>query len=215
MLTHEAAVLRFAERLVPIVAFVTRKFLLCIRPPCLTFRLGIFASRFPQLSQYYTTAIEAIINHPNLPGPERLHHLWGAFASCCINTGGRVRAMFHVDSDNYFAGLCVIIPFGFFDYNASARLVVDLGNGEVLSHSLPMGIPFFLPSAIVAHYNTRLEYAGDVRGSLVFWTSGKLFQWLALGGRAWGELSPAEQKEFLLASQQRWAEAVGRFPVFA
>lgn len=123
--------------------------------------------------------------------------------------------MFHVDSDNYFAGLCVIMPFGSFDYARSARLVIDLGNGHVLSFALPMGVPFFLPSAIVAHYNTRIEHPADVRGSLVFWTSGKLFQWLALDGRAWKQLSPAEQRAFLLGSQRRWAEAVGRFPTFA
>lgn len=236
MVKHEEQVLRFARRIKPIVAFVSRE---CRALPLrrsasnFLFDAGVFENRFPDHFKFYSQSMENLIEHPNLPKPKPkkrnrkrpgrkkpdpeklLHRLWGPFASCCVNTGGKVRTKFHVDSDNYFAGLCVILAYGDFDHRKSARLVIDLGKGKVLSFELPAGIPFFLPSAIVAHYNTSIEQDGKtIRGSIVFWTSGKIFQWLALDGRAWTALTLAEQKEFLLSRQQRWAEAVGRFPLF-
>lgn len=74
--------------------------------------------------------------------------------------------------------------------------------------NFPWACPFFLPSAIVAPYSARIEHGSDVRGSLPFWTSGKICQWLASGGRTWKDLSRAEQKAFLLDNPKRWNETL-------
>lgn len=69
-----------------------------------------------------------------------------------------------------------------------------------------------MPSALLAHCNTSIVGDGETRGSLVFWTSGKLFQWVDLGGRSMKDLSVAELRVWLGDYQKRVEEAFGRFP---
>lgn len=165
---------------------------------------------FPLHHAHYSKVMCDLVNHPNLDQP--LHHLFGPWASCCINSGGRVRTLHHVDSDNYHGNFCIIIPFFFFDYRRSAKLVIDIGDGNPISFELPPGIPFILPSAILAHYNTEIIGDEEKRGSLVFWTSGKLIQWLELGGRMRGALSREEIQEWVTGLNERIAKMEGRYP---
>lgn len=165
---------------------------------------------FPKHHDYYLQSIKSIVNHPSLPRP--LHHLFGPWASCCINSGGKVCTFFHTDNDNYWGGFCCIIPFGNFDWCKSAFLVIHIDGEEDIAFALPPGVPFFLPSAVLAHYNTEIVGDWEVRGSLVLWTSGKVFQWLAQDGRAVKQLSRTELKAWLEGAQGRWLEALERYP---
>lgn len=150
-----------------------------------------------------------LIDHPNLE--TKLLNLFGPWTCCCINSGGQVVSSWHVDSNNYAGGFCVVIPFDHFDYRRSARLVIDLGQGQSVAFELPPGIPFFLPSSLLAHYNTRLT-GGDRRGSMVFWNPGSVMEWLALGGRAKKDLTPAELQKWLNGLQVRAATVLQRYP---
>ncbi|KIO19397.1 hypothetical protein M407DRAFT_30973 [Tulasnella calospora MUT 4182] len=115
-------------------------------------------------------------------------------------------------NDNFWGTFCCIIPFGHFDWRKSAFLVIHIDGEEDIAFELPPGVPFFLPSAVLAHYNTEIVGDLDIRGSLVLWTSGKVFQWLAQGGRAVKQLSQAELRDWLVGAQGRWLEVLGRYP---
>ncbi|KIO21801.1 hypothetical protein M407DRAFT_28614 [Tulasnella calospora MUT 4182] len=167
----------------------------------------IFKANFPSLHEYYRSTLNYVLSHPSC----QLTNLWGPFASIAVNSGGSVQAWYHKDGDNLPAGLCVIIPFGLFNHSTSAHLVIDF-NGTPIRFELPAGVPFFMPSALLAHYNTCLMGDGETRGSLVFWTSGKLFQWVDLGGRSVKDLTLEELRAWLGAGQERAQEAFGRFP---
>lgn len=82
-----------------------------------------------------------------------------------------------------------------------------------MAFELPPGIPFFLPSSLLAHYNTAIVGDDERRGSLVFWMPGPVVQWLALGGRPEKDLTPAEIAEWVKGLQARAQEMLGRYPI--
>lgn len=171
---------------------------------------GIFRANFPLHHTQYKSIMSELIHHPNLRSP--LLNLFGPWASCCVNSGGRVVSLWHTDTNNYAGNFCVIIPFNYFNYQRSARLVIDLGNGHSVAFELPPGIPFFLPSSLLAHYNTEIVGEDERRGSLVFWISGLVVQWLALGGRPEKDLSPSEVVEWVRSIQAHAHEVISRYP---
>lgn len=138
-----------------------------------------------------------------------LYFLFGAFASFCLNTGGRVACLRHRDGHNLGPGLCGILPWGDFDSSRSAwlildeaRLVVQVGAGDV----------FFFPSAIFHHWNTPV-HPDDARNSLAFWSGASLFLWAECGGRAFNTLEEEERKEIYRTSGESWVKAWDRFPI--
>ncbi|KAG8938452.1 hypothetical protein FRC04_008588 [Tulasnella sp. 424] len=172
----------------------------------------IFKAQFPQLYAHYRECMIYVMQCTSLKDFP-IYNLWGAFASLAVNAGGRVWTLNHTDSDNYFAGLCVVVGFGPYNFRRSAKLVIDLGNKSV-EFELPPAVPLFLPSAIFTHYNTRIVGGDEQRGSLVFWTSGQLFQWVDLRGRCESDLSADELEEWVKGRQGRLRAAFGRFPIF-
>ncbi len=132
------------------------------------------------------------------------------FASFAINVGNVV-AKPHRDCLNYGPGLCCIVPFGTFDPCQDAR--IGLAEAGVEVESGP-GMPTFIPSATVTHYNTPLV-TGSTRGSVVLWTNGSLFQYVALGGRPVNSLSPEEKLAYDAALQDRIIEGISRFPLIS
>ncbi|KAI5479874.1 hypothetical protein MNV49_002432 [Pseudohyphozyma bogoriensis] len=136
-----------------------------------------------------------------------LHFLFGAFASFCLNTGGKVACLPHRDYHNL--GLCGIIPFGNFDSSRSAwvllhepKVAVEVGPGDV----------FFFPSAVFTHSNTPV-HEDDDRNSLAFWCGASLFLWQECGSKAFNELSKEEQEQKLDNMKSDWRAAWERFPV--
>lgn len=143
-LNHKAAVLRFADPLKPVVASINRE---VRRPFCLLslpmlslfLSAGVLACRFPQHCKFYSEFMDRLFKQERLHG--RLH-LRGVFASRCVKAAPvPLPTTFFLDSDVLFAGFYAILPFGFFDYCASARLAIDLGDGGVFPFELPMGMP--------------------------------------------------------------------------
>ncbi|KAI0041642.1 hypothetical protein FA95DRAFT_1501168 [Auriscalpium vulgare] len=117
--------------------------------------------------------------------------LFYPFASFAINVG-EVCCRRHVDFSNLGPGWCMIVPFGNFDHKRDCRLLVEeLG----LEFEVAAGVPIWLPSATFHHYNSILVTLG-VRFSFAAWTSGSLFQWRDLNGRAVNQLTDAERQEY-------------------
>ncbi|KIO29197.1 hypothetical protein M407DRAFT_228183 [Tulasnella calospora MUT 4182] len=182
------------------------------RPSSNLSSVGIFKTRFPKLYARYHDCMVYVVQHASLKDAP-IYNFWGVFASLAVNAGGQVWTLDHTDSDNYLGGLCVVVGFGPFDFRRSAKLVIDLG-GESVEFELPPAIPLFLPSSIFSHYNTRIVGGDERRGSLVLWTSGKLFQWMDLGARCRKDLSAAELKLWLDGVQERIRTAFDLFPFF-
>ena len=130
------------------------------------------------------------------------------FASFTMNACDVV-AKPHCDCLNFGSGLCCIVPFGTFDPYQDAR--IGLAEAGVEVESGP-GIPTFIPSAIVTHYNTPLLTKG-ARGVVVLWTNGSIFQYFALGGRAVSDLSSYEKSLYDSELQAHILESISRFPL--
>ncbi|KIO32894.1 hypothetical protein M407DRAFT_241301 [Tulasnella calospora MUT 4182] len=177
--------------------------------PIIDYAEGIFRCNFPDHHAHYRSMMSDLVSHPNLQSP--LLNLFGPWACCGVNSGGRVVSVWHQDVNNYSGNFCVIIPFDYFDYSQSARLVIDVGGGHSVGFELPPGIPFFFPSSLLAHYNTSIMGDDERRGSLVFWIPGPVVQWLELGGRPEKDLSPAELFEWVNGFQARALAILGRY----
>lgn len=135
--------------------------------------------------------------------PELKRH-WGVFASMTINLGKKTATIMHRDHQNFGFGVCIAIPFGDFDHEESGRLCVRLGDDDY-EFELPGGVPMFLPSALLTHWNTEVR-PKDRRGSLVLWMPGALIRWFRLNGRNLKDMSKEEQDEWRRGMKERVQE---------
>ncbi|KAJ7229016.1 hypothetical protein GGX14DRAFT_555053 [Mycena pura] len=166
---------------------------------------AIFKAEFPLLYERYAHAARTVVG--NVAGTSAAFF---PFASYCINVGGRrgVSTEEHIDVQNLGPGLCVVVPWGDFDPSIDCKLhVKELG----FTFQLAPGTPIFFPSALYTHYNSKLISMG-VRGSLVAWTGGSIFQYVDLGCRAVNELGREEKAEYLKGLKSRILKGFGLFP---
>lgn len=164
---------------------------------------GIFKSRMPGIYQRYRITMDFVQKYR--PGTRPCFDPWASF---CINMG-LVISDDHKDLWNLLFGLCLIIPFGFFDFCTCARLgIKELG----VEFEVAPGVPIWVPSAMYTHYNTELKKMG-MRQSLVAWTGAPIFQWKDLDGRALAKLSPSEKAEYVASLPRRIAEGLTLFPL--
>jgi hypothetical protein len=79
-----------------------------------------------------------------------------------------VETVHHVDGDNMPLGVRCIFIFGESDdWSQQPKLVLELGEECIASDLLPC-VPFYLPSAIIPHFNFTIGPTDGYRGSLVF-----------------------------------------------
>ncbi|KAJ7228436.1 hypothetical protein GGX14DRAFT_345644 [Mycena pura] len=132
------------------------------------------------------------------------------FASYCINVGGRraISTEEHIDVQNLGPGLCVVVPWG--DFNPSIDCKLHVKELAFTFHLAP-GTPIYFLSALYTHYNSKLILMG-VRGSLVAWTGGSVFQYVDLGCRAVNQLSCEEKAEYLKGLKCRIQKGFDLFP---
>ncbi|KAJ7228442.1 hypothetical protein GGX14DRAFT_345991, partial [Mycena pura] len=114
----------------------------------------------------------------------------------------------HIDMQNLGPGLCVVVPWGDFNPSIDCKLhVKELG----FTFHLAPGTPIYFPSALYTHYNSKLILMG-VRGSLVAWTGGSVFQYVDLGCCAVNQLSCEEKAEYLKGLKCRIQKGFDLFP---
>ncbi|KAJ7491753.1 hypothetical protein B0H11DRAFT_2397817 [Mycena galericulata] len=165
--------------------------------------VAIFKAEFPLVYDRYTQAMDMV--------QEKVKGVTAAFypfASFCINISSKgVIAFEHIDAGNLAPGLCVVIPWGYFDPAFDCKLhVEELG----YMFQLAAGTPIYFPSALFTHYNSKLVTMG-MRGSLVAWTGASLFQYVDLGCRAVNDLTKVEKKKYLAGMKAR---VMARFDLF-
>lgn len=168
-----------------------------------SFPQGAFQTFFPELFDYYAASFKFLRDDiGNIPD-------WSyPFCGMCINVG-EVICKPHRDVLNYRPGPCCIIPFGTLYSNTDCRVGVDeLG----LEFELAAGIPLYILSAIFRHYNTPKVSKNTMRGSIVIWTGGSIFQYCDLRGRTIGDLNKSEYENYCRMKGYRIRTAVDRFP---
>ena len=131
------------------------------------------------------------------------------FACLCLNLGGKATSSKHRDYQNLAFGVCAIGIFGDFDYYEGGQLV--LYEPKVIIEARK-GDVAFLPSATISHGNIRLAHDTDERYSLVMYTPGSNFRWLANGCRTVNSLSKQEYAQLLESGEQRWKQGLKLFP---
>ncbi|KAJ3543867.1 hypothetical protein NMY22_g2982 [Coprinellus aureogranulatus] len=134
------------------------------------------------------------------------------FPACGFNCGPQCVTVDHFDHANLSWGLCVVTPFGRFDYRKGGHLVLH-GLKKVIE--FPPGTSAAFPSAVLEHSNTPVQ-AGEERTSMTQFAAGGLFRWVSYGCQTSKTLSTTEtgrafRDEVNGEEGQRWAEGIGLF----
>ncbi|KAJ6476960.1 hypothetical protein C8R45DRAFT_833668, partial [Mycena sanguinolenta] len=117
----------------------------------------------------------------------------------------------HLNGANSAGGMCEITPFGNFDPDTSTHLVLwDFG----YIIRFPPGTSAIIPSAVVTHSNTPLQ-KGETRFSVIRYTAGALFRWVANGGKTdleWEQTATEGDRQGREEARRgRWQEALARY----
>lgn len=120
----------------------------------------------------------------------------------------------HADQDNKADGMCLIGALGEFDADKGGHLVLWDYN---LVIRFPAGCSVLIPSAVVTHSNTPIQ-AGEDRLSLIQYSAGGLFRWVANGFKsdlAWhAKATDADLKQREEERKARWATALKQFSLW-
>ncbi|KAJ3505146.1 hypothetical protein NMY22_g17687 [Coprinellus aureogranulatus] len=134
------------------------------------------------------------------------------FPACGFNCGPQCVTIDHFDHANLSWGLCVVTPFGNFDYQKGGHLILH-GLKKVVE--FPSGTSAAFPSAILEHSNTPIQL-GEERTSMTQFAAGGLFRWAAYGyqtskklsmtakGRAFRDRVDGEE-------DRRWTEGISLY----
>ncbi|KAJ6481001.1 hypothetical protein C8R45DRAFT_831933 [Mycena sanguinolenta] len=117
----------------------------------------------------------------------------------------------HLGGANSVGGMCEITPLGNFDPDTSAHLVLwDFG----YIIRFPPGTSAIIPSAIVTHSNTPLQ-TGETHFSVIRYTAGALFHWVANGGKTdleWEQTATEGDRQGREEARHgRWQEVLARY----
>lgn len=141
----------------------------------------VFQLIFPKLHQCYqkTLGMASALVHDCSP-PSKA----APFATYTLNVGDRCVCGAHVDGMNLACGLCMVIPFGTFDFRKGGHLIL---HELKLVIEVPPGGTVLFPSAIITHENIPIA-EGELRQSITAFTPGTLFQWVNNGFRQVGSM---------------------------
>ncbi|KAJ3501968.1 hypothetical protein NMY22_g18745 [Coprinellus aureogranulatus] len=134
------------------------------------------------------------------------------FPACGFNCGPQCVTVDHFDHANLSWGLCVVTPFGRFDYQKGGHLVLH-GLRKVIE--FPPGTSAAFPSAVLEHSNTPVQ-PGEERTSMTQFAAGGLFRWVSYGYQTSKSLSTTEKgrafrDEVNGEEGRRWAEGIALF----
>ncbi|KAJ7824057.1 hypothetical protein B0H14DRAFT_3469580 [Mycena olivaceomarginata] len=162
-----------------------------------TYPIPVFQSLcFPIYSDYHRTKQTLLQNNPHL----RRTFPRSPFAAVTANLGPVSVSPPHTDAANKADGMCLIAALGAFDPDQGGHLVCWDYN---LLIRFPPGCSALIPSAVVTHSNTPIQ-AGEDRFSLIQYTAGALFRWVANGFRSdlqWA--ASATAADFLRREEER------------
>ncbi|KAF8146218.1 hypothetical protein K438DRAFT_1628560 [Mycena galopus ATCC 62051] len=173
-----------------------------------TYPIPVFqALSFPIFSAYHTNKQTLLQKNPHL----RRTYPRSPFAALTVNLGPVSVSPPHLDHNNKADGMCLIGALGDFEPDKGGHLV--LWEYDLIIR-FPPGCSALIPSAVVTHSNTPIQ-EGEERYSIIQYSAGALFRWVANGfrtDRAWQATATAE--DIARREEQRkgrWAAAMKNF----
>ena len=167
-----------------------------------------FKTWVPKLQAYYVDRLGKLYAH-NL----QLRRIFSSsvFAAASINFGPRTVCFPHKDQGNLPFGWCAITALGSFNAKKGGHLVLwELG----LVIEFPAGSTFFIPSAVITHYNTPIE-KNETRYSFMQYTAGSIFRYVERGFQMdvdfYAGLSDDEIRQEDEKAANRWELGIGMF----
>jgi hypothetical protein len=167
----------------------------------------LFHHNFTELYDYYTDTLTKVCdNTEDCEWPiESL-----PFSSFTLNVDKSCICDYHVDGDNCVCGLCLISPYGSFDYKAGGHLVLhELG----LILELPPGSIAFIPSALITHHNIPIA-PGETRQAFTAYTPARMFQWVENGYECFNRQPKVSKEIKLEMGRVAWIRGKRRLPHF-
>lgn len=136
------------------------------------------------------------------------------FAGCSFNMGPYTVSWPHTDSHNLAFGWCAITALGSFNPDRGGHLVLwDLG----LIIRFPPGSTLLIPSALLTHSNVPIS-EGEVRYSIIQYSSSGLFRWLYNGLMSDKDFkasaSPEQKKKREADRKARWGNGLKMFSLW-
>lgn len=167
-----------------------------------------FKTWAPRLQSYYVDGLGKLYAHNS-----QLKRIFSSsvFAAASINFGPRTVCFPHKDQGNLPFGWCAITVLGSFNAKKGGHLVLrELG----LVIEFPAGSTFFIPSAVITHYNTPIG-RNETRYSFTQYTVGSIFRYVEHGFQKDAEfyagLSDEEIREEHEKAAKRWELGIGMF----
>ncbi|KAF9025080.1 hypothetical protein BDZ89DRAFT_954091, partial [Hymenopellis radicata] len=169
----------------------------------------LFRTHNPLMYHSYADTLDAVTKRDHTL---RRNFVNSVFSLITVNVGPRTVTIPHRDRANRPPGWCPVSPFGLFDPNRSAQLVLDEFK---LVIDFPAGTSIFIPSAIVTHWNLPLAQ-GETRYSITQYSPGGLFRWVYHGFRTKLAFEHEASDEILEQAERdhstRWMDSLKYFP---
>jgi len=174
---------------------------------------GSFRKYFPKLDRYYRSTL-GMVSPMVFDGSPPSRHV--PFASFTLNVGDQCICRAHLDGCNLAGGLCLVSPFGEFDYTQGGHLIL---HELKLVLEVPSGAIILFPSAIITHENLPIGNR-ETRQSITAFSPGTLFQWIDNGlqpasrkcrGHGFKRYRPKVSRR-VQSEKNVWARMVRRFP---
>jgi len=125
----------------------------------------------PDLHEYYTSTLSSLYAHDD--SLMRNFHT-SVLPATTYNMGPQTVCLKHRDFNNLSFGWCAISALGSYDPQKGGHLILwECG----LVIEFPPGSTILIPSAIIAHSNTRVS-SGETHYSFTQYAAGGLFRWV-------------------------------------
>ena len=99
------------------------------------------------------------------------------FTSYTLNVGKQCVCKAHKDGANLSTGLCLVCPFGNYDYQQGGHLIL---HELKMILEVPPGYMVLFPSALITHENIPIQENED-RRVITGFTPASIFQWVENG----------------------------------
>lgn len=176
----------------------------------LTNPLEAFKAFFPKIHAYYDASLSKLYSQrPTLKRPYES----SIMPAAAYNLGPATVCRPHRDYANLSFGICAITALGQFNPNTGGHLVLrELG----IVTEFPPGATVLIPSAVVTHYNAKIE-KGETRYSFTQFAAGSLFSFIDNGMRSEkdvvGDTNFGDEERFRHAEtrRHRWEKSLTLF----
>ena len=159
---------------------------------------------FPEHFDYYDETLEKGLKATKDCAPAGFD---APYASFTLNMGRRSCSELHVDGSNLAAGLCVVSPYGKFDWKKGGHLI--LHELKVVL-ALPPGSIAIFPSALISHENVPIGI-DEERRVFTAYSPARLFQWVSNNFQPVGDAEIGKMGEKRKRGAEDWLRHVKMF----